>query len=114
MKKVLVLGSLLSVLFIGGCVDPSAPTPFDRSISEVSDRYDSDAVADGKFLDAVESVGLDNQVFSDEERIRYGKLICTLLDESEVDVKEIIEKYEGEEQAVSDAAIQVYCPHHLK
>lgn len=102
-------------LIIGGCATESAePTPFEQSIAKES-RYDSDAVVDGKYLDKVEEALGDryNQTKSDEEYIRYGKVICILLDDSREPNNS--EEYINEvAQPISQAAIEVYCPHHLE
>ena len=106
---------VVSAFVVGGCATNTAePTPFEQAITRYT-KYDSDAVVDGQYLDQVEASLGDNynKTKSDEEYIRYGKVICILLDDSKEPASS--EEYISEvAQPISQAAIEVYCPHHLE
>lgn len=105
------------IMVLGSCAsNPEEPTPFEQSISK-NNKYDSDAVVDGRYLDKIDVALEQNKEIvrrTDEEYIRYAKSICNLLDQAK-DLQVIPENYDGRniDQPISQAAIQVYCPHHL-
>ena len=112
MKKFSVV---LVVLFLSvSIVGCETSSPFERSIQNVDSKYKNTPESDKEFVELLDKSIRRTNRFTDEERIKYAKAICTLLDGSHLDDREkLVKDFEGEEQALSNAAIAVYCPEHL-
>ena len=112
MKKFSAVLVVLSLsVSIVGCETSS---PFERSIQNVDSKYTNTPESDKEFVELLDKSIRRTDRFTDEERIKYAKAICTLLDGSHSDDRErLVKDFEGEEQALSNAAIAVYCPEHL-
>ena len=94
-----------------GCESSS---PFEQSVQDVNSKYTNTPETDKEFVELLDKSIRRTNRFTDEERIKYAKAICTLLDESHSDDREkLVKDFNGEEQALSNAAIAVYCPEHL-
>lgn len=106
-----VLAMLALLLSIAGCESSS---PFDQSVQNVNSKYANTPETDKEFVELLDKSFRRTNRFTDEERIKYAKAICTLLDGSHPDDREkLVKDFEGEEQALSNAAIATYCPEYL-
>lgn len=103
-----MLALLVSIV---GCETSS---PFEQSVQNVNSKYINTPKSDKEFVELLDKSIRRTDRFTDEERIKYAKAICTLLDGSHPDDRDkLVKDFDGEEQALSNAAIAVYCPEHL-
>lgn len=108
-KPGLAVAILVACSMLTGCVSNSTLLESRPTLNPPKSEEREDA----EFLRAIESTGSRNPEISDEVYIRYGRTICTLLDEAP-DPEDIVISYRGEDQAISDAAIQIYCPKYAE